>query len=470
MSRVSLPLRARLAPLAAVLIAALAVPAFVVQESIAAGRETEPAERSATRATPATAATPAAPGSPATPGTPSAPAKPGKADCDVLIGTCTSVHSSNGNMSITLGEPGRRLRFESTGQVRFNAQDTAVESLGSGARVSCEETVGGETRKVEYTGSGTALQTRYWRNGTEQALDADGQAWIARIVPQLLREAAIDVEGRVARLHARGGTDAVLSEVALIRSDYAKGRYLAELLRTQKLAGAELDRALQQVSKMGSDYEKRQVLSAVLASQEVGRTQWLAVMSTVADIGSDYERSQLLVDSARRVAGDDELRAAWLKASAETGSDFERRRSLEALLGESRTDTALVEIMDAGSSIGSDFELRELLSRVARKAGDTNTIAAPYAKTAKRLGSDFERREALVALVRAGTLKRDGALAVLDAASGIGSDFECGTVLVEVARHLPDDAAVRERLLQLAGRLSDHERRQVENAAGVVRG
>jgi hypothetical protein len=398
------------------------------------------------------------------------PGKPGKGDCDVLIGSCSSIHSHNGDMTITIGETGRRLRYESTGQVRFNAQDTALEFLGSGARVSWEETVGRETRKVEYTGSGTALQARYWHNGTEQALDADGQAWIARIVPQLLREAAIDVEGRVARLHARGGTDAVLAEVALIRSDYAKGRYLAELLRTQKLDGAELDRALQQVSKMGSDYEKRQVLSAVLASQQVGRTQWLAVMATVAAIGSDYERSQLLVDSASRVVSDGELRAAWLKAANQTGSDFERRRSLDALLDESRDDAALIEIMAAGSGIGSDFELRELLSHVARKAGDTNTIAVPYATAAKRLGSDFERREALIALVRAGTLERAGALAVLDAASGIGSDYECRSVLVEVARRLPDDAAVRERLLQLAGRLSDYERKQVENAAGVVRG
>lgn len=461
MSSVSLPLRARLAPLAAVLIAALAVPAFVVQESVAAGREVVPDAR------PATPATPAAPATPATPATPS---KPGKGDCDVLIGSCTSIHSDNGDLTITLGETGRRLRYESTGQVRFNAQGTALESLGSGARASWEETVGRETRKIEYTGMGTALQARYWHNGTEQALDADGQAWIARIVPQLLREAAIDVEGRVSRLHARGGTDAVLAEVALIRSDFAKGRYLAELLRTRKLAGAELDRALQQVATMGSDFEKRQVLSAVLASQDVGRTQWLAVMATVADIGSDFERSQLLVDSASRVANDGELRAAWLKAATETGSDFERRRSLDALLDESRDDAALIEIMEAGSGIGSDFELRALLSHVARKAGDTNTIAVPYAKTAKRLGSDFERREALVALVRAGTLERDGALAVLDAASGIGSDFECSAVLVEVARRLSGDAAVRERLLQLAGRLSGHEREQVENAAGVVRG
>ena len=129
----------------------------------------------------------------------------------------------------------------------------------------------------------------------------------------------------------------------------------------------------------------------------------------------------------------------------------------------------LVSVMEAGGGIGSDYELRELLSHTVQKARDPNAIARRYAQTAKRIGSDFERREALVALVRAGTLSREGALAVLDAAGGIGSDFERREVLVEVARRVPDDA-VRARVLQLADDLSDFERRQVEDAVGAVRG
>lgn len=454
MSSASLSWRARLLPLAAVLAAVLGLPAFV------------PAASQAAEGIPAPPAPPAMPAMPAMPAIPAIPAAPGCA----AGATCTSIHSQNGDMQISLNDGHRRLSYRSRGEVHFNADDTAVASLGPGAEVSWEETVDGQTRKVEYSGSGATPDLRYWRDGKEQPLDADGKAWIARIVPQLLREAAIDVEGRVARLVARGGNEAVLGEIDLIRSDYARGRYLGELLRTRTLAAAELDRALQQTRKIGSDYEKRQVLAAALASQQLAKPQWQAVLAAAGDIGSDYERAELLVASAARVAGDAQLRRDWLEVDSAIGSDYERRRSLEALLAAVRSDAALAEIVDAGSGIGSDFELRSLLGAVAHKAADVNAIAPRYAEAAKRIGSDFERREALLALLRSGELKREGALAVLDAADGIGSDFECREVLVEVARRLHDDAAVRARLLQRAEHLSDFERRQVEDAAGVVRG
>ncbi|WP_257385726.1 M56 family metallopeptidase [Tahibacter caeni] len=456
MSSVSLPWRVRLAPIAAVVAAVLAVPAFVVPVSHAAERVPVPAP-------------PVPPAQPAVPAVPAAPARPAAGGCKVVIGHCTSVRSHNGDLDVDIGGTGRQLTYRSRGDVRFNDQDDGIASLGAGAKVEWEETVGTETRRVEYRGDGATLTTRYWKDGKEQPLDAEGTAWIARIVPQLLREAAIDVEGRVARLVARGGNGAVLAEIGLIRSDHAQGRYLGELLRTRKLADSELDRALELIAALDSDHEQRLALTAALASQQLGKPQWRNVLAAVAEIDSDHERATLLVETAAQVTGDDELRGAWLAATEEIGSDYERRRSLEALLAVARDDAALLAAMEAGGGIGSDYELRELLSHTAQKARDPNAIARRYAQTAKRIGSDFERREALVALVRAGALAREGALAVLDAASGIGSDFERREVLVEVARRVPDDA-VRARVLQLADDLSDFERRQVEEAVGAVRG
>lgn len=373
-------------------------------------------------------------------------------------------------MDISIGEPGRLLRYRSRGEVRFNDADDGLASLGSGAEVSWEETVGGEKRRIEYRGSGSALTARYWKNGNEQPLDADAKAWLARIVPMLLREAAIDVKGRVARLVARGGNDAVLAEVAQIRSDYAKGRYLGELLRTRTLDDAELDRALAAIGTIGSDYEKRQALDVALASQQLGKPQWMRVMEAAAGIGSDYERAQLLTDSAARVADDDELRGAWLKAGSSIGSDYERRRSLEALAKKTRGDAALIDILDAADGMGSDYEQRELLSQVARRSTNPNGLAPRYAQAVRRIGSDYEQREAITALLATGSIGRDGALSLLDAAAGIGSDFECREVLVDIARRLRDDTMVRDRVLQLAQRLSDFEREQVEDALGVARG
>lgn len=432
MTSFKIPLRSRVMPLVAVIAAVLAVPVVIAPITFAAERLSS-------------------------------------ADCNVQVGNCTSIRSHNGDLVVAIGSAGRRLEFTSTGKVQFGADDT-VESVASGGKVALLETVGGVTRKVEYSGAAGGLQVRYWRDGNEQPLDADARDWIARTVPQLVRESAINVEQRVARLYQRGGARAVLAEVALIHSDHSRSQHLAELLKNHTLDAAELDLGLAEIGKSGSDYERRQVLSATLTSQRLGTPQLAKVFDSAAGIDSDYERAELLVLSADRVGNDDELRRAWLNAAKGIGSDYEHRRSLEALVKQGKGDAALLEILEQAGEIGSDYEQRELLSEIAARADDVDTLAPHYAKAAGRIGSDFERREALIALMRAGELGSAGALAVLDAAAGIGSDFECREVLVELARKLPDDAVVRQKYLDVAGRLSDYERTQAEKAAGLVRG
>ena len=441
MSAFPISLGNRLLPLAAVIVAALAVPAFVLSTSMAA--DSVRISRSDSQNT----------------------------DCDTANGSCTSAHTHNGNTRISISSSGRKLEFESTGQVSFNETETAIESLSAGAKVSFEETVGGVTRKVEYVGADGGVSSRYWRDGKEQAFDTDAKAWVAAIVPQLLRESAVNVAERVARLYKRGGATAVLQEVALIKSDYSRGRHLGELLKKHELSAAELDLALAEVGKIGSDYERRQVLSATLANQQVAAPQLTKVLQSAGSIGSDYERAELLVQCAERIGRDAQVRRVWLEVADGIGSDYERRRSLEALLNRTRgDDVALLEILAAGGRIGSDFEQRSLLTGIAEKVDDVEKLAPHYAKAVAKIGSDYERREALLALLRKGSLQREGALAVLDAAAAIGSDFECREVLVELARHMPDDAAVRQRYLDVAAKLSKFEREQAEEAAGLVRG
>jgi hypothetical protein len=68
----------------------------------------------------------------------------------------------------------------------------------------------------------------------------------------------------VARLYQKGGARAVFEEVSLIKGDYAKGVYLRELMKSQELDSASVERVVTKAAReMKSDYEKRQVLSMV---------------------------------------------------------------------------------------------------------------------------------------------------------------------------------------------------------------
>ena len=109
------------------------------------------------------------------------------------------------------------MDVELDGEIRFNEAEDAIESLTRGGSFEVEERVDGFRRRllVEADRSGN-LPYRYWVNRDEVAFDRGGQAWFAAFIPQLFRHTTIQSEERVARLMARGGTDAVLQEVGLI--------------------------------------------------------------------------------------------------------------------------------------------------------------------------------------------------------------------------------------------------------------
>jgi hypothetical protein len=81
---------------------------------------------------------------------------------------------------------------------------------------------------------------------------------------EAVRQSGFDAERRVARLYQKGGASAVFEEVSLIKSDYAKGVYLRELMKSLELDSASVERVVTKAAReMKSDYEKRQVLSMV---------------------------------------------------------------------------------------------------------------------------------------------------------------------------------------------------------------
>src|SRR5205823_8426434 len=67
-------------------------------------------------------------------------------------------------------------------------------------------------------------------DGRAVPFDGAMQAWFAGFLPQVLREAGINVPERVARLRARGGVPAVLEEIRKIKSGSAKTAHYQALL------------------------------------------------------------------------------------------------------------------------------------------------------------------------------------------------------------------------------------------------
>jgi hypothetical protein len=380
-----------------------------------------------------------------------------------------SSDSDGDHTIVQISDDRNGYRVEVDGKIAFNEREDDVESLSDGGTARFEETRSGKKLRLDVASRGGKLERHYFVDDKEQPPGAETQAWMAELIPTVIRETAIDAEARVRRLREKGGAGAVLDEITHIRSDYARGVYVRELAASGKLSPDEMTRALKLVGAIGSDYEKRNALASLVNLQPLDAAQQKLVLAQAASIGSDYERAELLVGLLPQLAKSDDVHAAWLQAASGIGSDYEHRRVLSALLAAGvADDVTLTAVVDAAAKIGSDFERRSLLTEAAGRATDAERFAAAYGTVAAGIGSDFERREALVALIHARGFGKTASRAVLDAAAGIGSDFECRELLVALAERMPHDPDLVARYRGVAARLSQSEREEAERALDRV--
>ena len=220
--------------------------------------------------------------------------------------------------------------IEARGEVKFNRDVTDIESISRGGSFTLEQHLGDDTKRlvVRPLDDGT-LERSYSENGARREFDAAARSWLAEALVALDRQTAFAADQRVPALLERGGVDAVLKEITLVSTDYARRRYYTKLLSMRQLDRAQVKRVVEQAG---------------------------------ADMTSDYELAELLVALSKLDAFGDDSHTAFVAAAKKIGSDYERRRALNALLQRDRLAPATVQaLLDAASTIQSDYELAELL-------------------------------------------------------------------------------------------------------------
>ncbi len=411
------------------------------------------------------AAPPTPPAPPAPPAAPAAPAAPASSGHHVHISSDSDKDGTHDMTIVQVNDDRQKYSVKVEGKISFNDSEDDIASLSKGGSASFAESRGGKTQRIEIASRGGKLERRYFVDDVEKPYDATAQQWMATLVPKVIRETALDAEGRVARIRAKGGADAVIDEIGRIDSGYARGVYINYLAASGKLTAPQMTRALKLVESIDSDYEKRNALVALASVQPLDAEQQKLVLAQADTIGSAYERAELLVSVLPQLSADADVRQAWLKAAEGIDADYEHARTLKALLDAGHADDATITaVVREASKVGSDYERRTLLTAAIGRSRDADTVASAYAAAAREIGSDYERREALVALIRAPGFGKAGAGAVLDALSGIGSDYDCREVLVALARVMPNDPALIEKYRGIARHLSDYERGEAERA------
>jgi beta-lactamase regulating signal transducer with metallopeptidase domain len=457
---------------------------------------------------------PASPASPAPPAAPASPVPPAplQGDLSVCGGKKARLHqmnmeSHNGykHWTATWSGDDCSVELRSEGEIQFNADMTAIESISSGGYFEVNVREGATLRQIRVSPSGSGLQYVYKVNGSQQPFEGEAKTWFANFLLSLERATGLAAETRVPALLAKGGPAAVLDEIGNLQGDYVRGIYFRKLLDQPNLPPAivvrvisqagheiasdyELGRVLMEVSRqyrlndetsrtafltaadrLKSDYEHSRVLIELLRRPDISSENVRMALNSAAGIKSDYEKSRILLALLGQSSFQPSYLDSYLKLAASIHSDYEKSRDLLATLKRfTMTADAANQILAAAEPMTSDYEKSRVLTGLAAQQKFDEKETDSYLNLVDSMKSDYERSRSLMALLEHNKLSDQALGKVIESVPSIGNDYEKARVLQAIAARYTLQGALRESFIKAAESINgEYERGRA--LAGVVR-
>lgn len=411
----------------------------------------------------------------------------------------TTITTDDDLTSFSWSRGSHRIRVELEGEVEFTKDDADIASIGGGGYFLIQEKKGRDSRELEVASNrGGSLEYYYFEQRREAEFDDEARAWLAEILPFVIRQSGMGAESRVHRLLGEGGVDRVLEEISLFDSDYGKRKYFGFLLSDDDFNAADaqkvfrhvgreidsdyeraelliryaeyahndpntLDAFMDAIRDIDSDYETRRVLSAIGTDRDLNEHYTSELLEIAGQMGSDYERAELLLELAQFSRDQPEIRKLYVDAVESISSDYEKRRVLTRLITPNMSDPEFIDrILVIARSIDSDYERAELLRELADRASDDNKLLRSYLDATMSIGSDYEKRRVLSALTFGDQLSDEMLLDLLDVAIDIDSDYEKAEFLIEFSRYYSGSESLKDAYADAADTIdSDYERDRV---------
>lgn len=374
-----------------------------------------------------------------------------------------SFSSASNRTRITSNDGKVSTQVTIEGDVVWTAAEDDVKALTDS--VSISQKSDGVLRTIRFSADQQhGVLRSYAVDGSKKPLDAEGRAWLAQVLPAILRETESEEASarRIVRTLAQGGPAAVLADIERLRSGHVRSRYVRVLARLGQLAQPEFVRVLAALDGMG-DFERKTAYKALLAGQQPDEGQQQAMLASVASMDSDFDQQEVLVAMAPQLGDSAATLAAWQKAVAAIGSDHDAGLALGAVAGRSTLPPGLlIASIDASARLGSGYDKASALKRFSAHLQQAGARAA-YLAAAATISGD-ERADVVLALVEGGKLDKEAYAMVLRTMADGSSEFATSRVLLAVAQRMPADRALAALYRQTARKLGEHERGRVEKA------
>ena len=380
----------------------------------------------------------------APPPSPSAPIAPAEAQ-----------QSGETHMEMTTRNGLTSLSVKIDGAIEFTDDDRDVKSLSPGGHFRMEEGtwLSGRAYDVKADSAGKLTKT-YSVGWSAKPLDAEGQAWLGRLLPQMIRDSGFGAQSRVARILRQGGPQAVIGEIGLIHSDGSKRIYLEQLFSQVTLNTEQLREAAKLIRGISSDGDKAQVLLNVDEKYFTGEVR-LNLFEAVESISSDGDKRRVLSDIVQKDAGNVDTLLSAARAARHISSDGDKAAVLIEMATPYRENGGVgMAYFEAVKSISSDGDHARVLSTMlTAHGGDRDTLARVLA-SAEKISSDGDK--ARVLKEAAGRYSDDDLIrkAFLDAANTISSDGDHQQVLVALVHRPGIGAATVGGIAKSAQRIS----------------
>jgi beta-lactamase regulating signal transducer with metallopeptidase domain len=356
------------------------------------------------------------------------------------------------------------------GRAKFSADETRIAELSPGGFARFRERTDAFDRAVSVTpvGDGSLTYTALV-NGRTVPFDGTMQDWLARLLPEVLREAAINVPERVARLRAQGGVSAVLQEIGRIKSSGSKRAHYQELMKSgPALTAGETERLAQQAARdLASSGDLSAVIQQLPRSSMRNSQTRQAVAGALSQIKSSGDRTNTLQILAPNA--DPEMLIMLAKAAEDLPSSGDKANFLIATASEYLTpgsESLRNAFFRTVSTLQSSGDMANVLISAIPYGHASSQVTFQVVATSKGLTSSGDAANVLLSLVSQRAIQPGSpraTLAVIERTLTMASSGDRANVLMSLANaNLLSTTEVRDAFTKAAMALpSDGDRANV---------
>ena len=289
------------------------------------------------------------------------------------------------------------------GKAKFSADESRIAQLSPGGFARFRERTTAFDRAVTVLPVGDgSLSYSAMADGRTVPFDAPMVAWLGQLLPQVLREAGVNVPERVARYRAQGGVPAVLQMISQIQSSSAKRAHYEELItKGPMLSEADAERIAQQV---GRDLTSSGDLSSVLKMLPIKAVQ------------------------------NPRTRSAISEALSHIASSGDKSSTLQVMAPNADPEMLLMLAKAAESLPSSGDKANFLLTTAAEYLNSSNeSVRTAYFRTTSTLQSSGDMANVLISAIPYGHANGGIAMQVIETSKGLASSGDAANVLIELA-------------------------------------